>query len=221
MVLLTNDSEHSPRSTFATDEGIHKPLHEQQCVASASQRRRKTKHVSLFDESSNQSFAYVEKVAEDCREKSWYIKADFQNMRAEMQSTIQELQRKDKTMHSPLSKTLKALFNLVSSVDYIVEDLSSIVGANIQQMLSQLYTQGQDSCDLIGLEMHVEGRLRRTAKEHREYTQEVVYDIQKEYQTGLLDEEKVHFELCESCLNYLQAFGLLAQIKVLAQLFAQ
>ncbi|KAL7560983.1 hypothetical protein ACA910_006388 [Epithemia clementina (nom. ined.)] len=218
MVLLTNDSEHSARSTFAADEGIHKPLHEQQCVAFASQRRRKTKRV-LFDESRNRSFVNVEKVAEDCRE-SWYTKADFQAMRAEMQSAIQELRRKDKKMHSQVSQTLQALLKLVSSVDYVVEDPSSIVSAEMQQMLSQLYTEGEDSFALIGLEMHMESKLRRTTKEHREYIQEVVYDIQQEHEAGLLSQDEFHHELRDSCLNYSQAFGLLAQIKARAQLSA-
>ncbi|KAL7560984.1 hypothetical protein ACA910_006389 [Epithemia clementina (nom. ined.)] len=142
-------------------------------------------------------------------------------MRSEMQCTIQELRKKDKSMQGQFSHTLQSLFDLVSKVDFVVEDPSSIVSPEMQQMLSQLYTKGDDSFDLIGLEMHAESRLRRTAKEHREYIQEVVYDVQKEYQEGLLDEEQVHFELRNSCLNYSQAFALLAQIKASAQLVAQ
>ncbi|KAL7560985.1 hypothetical protein ACA910_006391 [Epithemia clementina (nom. ined.)] len=220
MVLLTNDSEHSTRLTFAADEGIHKPLHQQQeCIDSSAQRRRKAKRV-MFDESRNKSFANTERVAKDCR-KSWYTKADFSSMRSEMQCTIQELRKKDKSMQGQFSHILQSLFDLVSKVDFVVEDPSSIVSPEMQQMLSQLYTKGDDSFDLIGLEMHVESRLRRTAKEHREYIQEVVYDVQKEYQEGLLDEEQVHFELRDSCLNYSQAFALLAQIKASAQLVTQ
>ncbi|KAL7560980.1 hypothetical protein ACA910_006386 [Epithemia clementina (nom. ined.)] len=218
MVFLTNDSEHSTCSTFAAKEGLHKPLHHQE-ECTTIRRRRTTKRVQI-DESFNQSFANEERVAEECRE-SWYIKTDFQNMRAELQSTIQELRQKDKKAQSQVSRILKALLDLVTSVDYVVLDPFSIVDAEMQHMLSQLYTSGEDSFDLIGLEMYVESQLRQTVKEHREFIQDVVYDIQKENEAGLLSQEEVHFELRESCLNYSQAFALLAQIKASAQLSAQ
>ncbi|KAL7564673.1 hypothetical protein ACA910_021230 [Epithemia clementina (nom. ined.)] len=217
VLLLSNDSEHSTCSTFTVHQEIHKPLHQQECFQ--TKLSRKSKRVQ-FDESLNQSFANVEQVAEDCRQ-SWYTKQDFNSMRTEMQNTIQQLRKKDKKMQGQVSQPLQALLDLVSSINHVVEDPTSIVSAEMQQRLSQLFTHGEDSFDLIGLEMHIESRLRRTAKEHREYIQEVVYDIQKEQLAGLLSDDEVHFELRDSCLNYSQAFVLLAQIMASAQLSAQ
>ena len=61
-------------------------------------------------------------------------------------------------------------------------------------------------------------RIKEEARARRESIQDVVYDIQNEHDHGLLADDETCTELRECCLNYSQAFCLLAQLQALAQL---
>ncbi|KAL7559797.1 hypothetical protein ACA910_019797 [Epithemia clementina (nom. ined.)] len=118
----------------------------------------------------------------------------------------------------------QALFDVVASVDHVVEDPMSIMTSEVKKMMSLLYKCSDHgvecSClDLIGMELYVDCLTRSDVKERRESIQEVVYDIQNEYKAGLLIDRKAYeVELRDSCLNFSQASGLFAILKAHARL---
>lgn len=183
-----------------------------------------------FDESRNQSYANQERGAEDCHE-TWYSKQEYNQLRSNTAKAVEALRKRNNQMQNdqqemPIRDIIEALLDLVASVNHIVEDASSIMNAEIEPLLSQLYRVRDDnddeysSLDLIGIEMYLENRVRREAKERREAIQDVVYDVQKEYRSGLLDRNGIDDELRESCLYFSQASSLFAQIQAQARLVA-
>ncbi|KAL7559799.1 hypothetical protein ACA910_019798 [Epithemia clementina (nom. ined.)] len=180
-----------------------------------------------FNESQNQSYANKDRTAEECR-ATWYSKQEFIHIRADVTASIQKLkQRQEEQQKSgdlSFQDIQQALFDVVASVDYVVEDPMSIMTSEVKKMMSLLYKYSDhgDECsslDLIGLELYVDGRARCDVKERRESIQEVVYDVQNEYKAGLLsDPQAYEVELRDSCFNFSQASGLFAMLKAHARL---
>ncbi|KAL7564677.1 hypothetical protein ACA910_021233 [Epithemia clementina (nom. ined.)] len=223
---LSCDYGNSSFSSFTVDNGDSKFLDQQVCFVEVdySPQRRRTFQKLRFEESLNQIHECLGRTVEDCHEL-WYTGDDYDRMRANRAETIQELRKMDNKQaldnKRSFSSILEDMLGLVSSLNYVVEDATSIMNAKIQKKLSQLYRLDDDiSLELIGLEPHIQGELRRVAREHRGQVQDVVYEIQEEKRRGLWSDDKIHDELRDSCLCYSQAFGLLAQLLARAQVLA-
>ena len=183
-----------------------------------------------FDERYNQIFVNHGRYAEDCHE-TWYDEDDYDDMRAYNRFVMAHFQRQEpnerpqeedaKNMLPNQATILRSLFYVVTSIRYEVGDVTSILSPALSNQLTALYTGSSNAAmELIGLELHVDKRLKQEAQARREAIQEVVYDVQKEYDRGLWTDEELQRELRDCCLNHSQAFGLFAQLQALAQLGA-
>ncbi|KAL7559798.1 hypothetical protein ACA910_019797 [Epithemia clementina (nom. ined.)] len=189
-----------------------------------SRKRSRKVH---FDESQNKTYATKDRTAEEYR-ATWYSKQEYTQIRANFRKSIQKMKQQQEEQQSAGDLSFQdihqALFDVVASVDHVVEDPMSIMTSEVKKMMSLLYKCSDHgvecSClDLIGMELYVDCLTRSDVKERRESIQEVVYDIQNEYKAGLLIDRKAYeVELRDSCLNFSQASGLFAILKAHARL---
>ena len=210
-----DDSVHSTGSTIRTTAASSKSF------GSSSTRTIPNKKRVRFDERYNQSFANHDRYAEDCHE-TWYDQDDYDDMRAYNRMLVARLQRQEEPQDkNDAIEILRSTLHLVKSIRHVVDDATTILTPVVSKQLATLYTGSDAALELIGLELHVDKRLKQEARIRREAIQDVVYDIQTEHDRGLfLNNEELQCELRDCCLNYSQALGLFAQLQALAQLAA-
>jgi hypothetical protein len=211
MISLTNDSQHS---TVSVQEPIKQPL---SSLDGAKSQSPSTKRVH-FNESSNMTHSNKQRCAEDCHE-TWCTRQEYKQFRSESKDIIFSVSMmEDEKDQDSFSGVLKAIFEAVTDIDVVLEDASPIA-LDLEQKLAALYTVAGD-LDLIGLEFNIAGFIKSESKKRRFALQEVVAEIQGEYEQGLWSEAEVAQEYRESCCNYSQACCLFAQLLAKAQLKA-
>jgi hypothetical protein len=211
MIALTNDSQHS---SVSVQEPIKQSLSP---LGAATSQSPSTKRV-YFNESANVEFSNTQRCAEDCHE-TWYTRQDYKEFRADSKDIIFSVSMiDDENDPDSFSGVLKALFEAVSDMNVVLEDASSIANG-LEQKLVALYTVAGD-LDLIGLEFNISGFIKSESKQRRLALQEVVAEIQGEYDQGLWSDAEVAQEYQESCCNYSQACCLFGQLLAKAQLHA-
>lgn len=211
VALLTNDSQHSTVSIAEPVKQSLSPLGASKCQSPSTKRVH-------FNESANEAFSNTQRCAEDCHE-TWYARQEYKQFRAESKDIIFSVSMmEDENDQDSFSGVLKAIFQAVTDIDVVLEDASSIAN-ELEQKLAALYTVAGD-LDLIGLEFNIAGFIKSESKKRRFALQQVVAEIQSEYDQGLWSDAEVAQEYKESCCNYSQACCLFAQLLAKAQLKA-
>ncbi|KAL7559791.1 hypothetical protein ACA910_019791 [Epithemia clementina (nom. ined.)] len=205
---------------MAIDQSVNRPLHQEEKETKQAFSGTRAKKRVRIDESQNQQHVIHKRAFADMRE-TWYTNEEYELMRSRFYKAILDFKKRSSHQDEmSYSNILRALFELVASVEYIVDDPKSILNDDIQRKLALLYTQEEMSIELIGLESYVVSRVRREARERRDAVQEVVFDVQNEYNAGLLDDDDFSNELRDSCLNFSQACGLFAQLQAQVRLIS-
>ena len=185
----------------------------------------------------------------DCQ-GTWYTLANYTAMVTEFRQTLDHAVRRERRRRSArrrcptqqednpermdpsscaalFSETLERLLNVITPIDYVLENASILMTPEIETYLSTLYqsttkrhtaassSSSKDKVDdtLVGLEFYFPlGILRRECKKRRTLMQLVVQDIQREHRQGLWpNDSEYDQELHDSCRNYSQTFTLFAQ----------
>eukprot|EP00523_Entomoneis_sp_CCMP467_P005918 CAMPEP_0168734044 /NCGR_PEP_ID=MMETSP0724-20121128/8607_1 /TAXON_ID=265536 /ORGANISM="Amphiprora sp., Strain CCMP467" /LENGTH=226 /DNA_ID=CAMNT_0008781129 /DNA_START=186 /DNA_END=866 /DNA_ORIENTATION=- len=222
-MIITNDSTHS------TIAAVDAPLKEPKFPSFESLTGRDGKRHVVFDEDCNEYF-------EDCRDAScweadgkeecWYSKKDYQEFRAELRETVYsciEEQRvgNDDSKNRPFYAAVRQLYLTCRRVDYILHDASLLINEKnrhfqSEQDLARIF-DSEEAMELIGMEEQIITSIKQDLRQQRDAVQDVVYDIQCEYNRGLWSLTEMAVEMQESCLNHSQSSGLFAQLMARAQ----
>mmetsp|Transcript_9242 Transcript_9242/g.19938 ORF Transcript_9242/g.19938 Transcript_9242/m.19938 type:complete len:233 (+) Transcript_9242:126-824(+) len=172
--------------------------------------------------------------------KTWYGTSDYKSFRAEVKkvlSTFKEEAEKDYAKNMFLV-ILEDLYDTVRSIDYVVKGdcmniltdeqkhnvlnlFKTIKGPKVQKASTSIHYSDFDHLLLIGLEFHAVPHITREAQTERENIQDVVDEVQGEYERGLWDNQDLFIsELRDSCVNFSQASTLFGQFLARAQLEA-
>ncbi|KAL7569594.1 hypothetical protein ACA910_009564 [Epithemia clementina (nom. ined.)] len=169
----------------------------------------------------------------DCYD-TWYSASEYRAIQAQVKRVLLDAKKSLKREEQENSRRrhggdasintksiLRELMDLTSQVNYGLRSVSKLVTPSVHQKLELLYQyelqndQYEDSW--IGLESFLQPYLQEEALQRMESINEVVSDIQAEYNYHLWSDAEVETELCDSCRNFSQALGLLAQFLAMAQ----
>jgi hypothetical protein len=203
MIPTIDDSTHSVASTFTVEVPIKEYISLSSKAQSPSRKVR-------FNERRNQHFASSERAAEDCQ-KNWYTSKDYKQFR----SNVRRVVSNDK-----FSNAIEEIYEAACAVDFICDDATDLLTPELEQKLVQLFKSSDNSLDFLGVEHKDAVLVKKDAANRRVNLQDVVREIQTEFDCGLWGEEEVDEELRDSCLNFSQIACLFPQLLAKAQLAA-
>uniref|UniRef100_A0A7S3DRT0 Uncharacterized protein n=1 Tax=Entomoneis paludosa TaxID=265537 RepID=A0A7S3DRT0_9STRA len=157
-------------------------------------------------------------------DNAWFRDADYKRFRAHVKKVIAKFKEEAESDQAKnlFMVILEDLYDTVRSIDYVVKgNVMKILTPEQQHNVLNLFKACGPEADLIGLEFHVVTNITVEAQRERENIQEVVDDIQGEYERGLWEtSDSFCQELRDSCLNFSQASTLFARFMAQAQLEA-
>ena len=183
----------------------------------------------------NQNVYHEDKVRtslNECR-STWFTDQEYKTIACEARLIKLEYQMKlfnllrareqgqEDNENSPaivyFSAVLSDLLRLSSTINFVVDDVSRLLTPQIEEKLRLLYVERSDKgdnyrFDWVGLECFILDSLRSESKSRYESIQEVVSDIEAEYNFNLWTTAEMEDELRDSCRNFSQAHGLMAQL---------
>ena len=139
------------------------------------------------------------------RSHSWYSSSDYRKFRACFARDLSRLKT------SKRSTALVDLYSLCCGVSYKLSDVSEVVSADFNTVATAF--QHAHNSTSLGFESKVTRISNSETGDRAEAIQDVVQDIQQEYDEGEWDvEEDYAEELRECCMAFSQADCLFAQI---------
>ncbi|KAL7556044.1 hypothetical protein ACA910_015759 [Epithemia clementina (nom. ined.)] len=155
--------------------------------------------------------------------QTWYSEEDYEKMRDNIRRLVEEAlvgtQGNDEPANILHILILHALLEGAKQVNYVLDDASQL--KNVSNKLTHLYSRKTGgSFEYIGLERYLSRAVSTDSRERRRSIQEVVSDIQSEFQLGLWSEQDLGKEYHDCCRHISQPQILFAQLVARAQLKA-
>lgn len=192
-----------------------------------TRRKRRLQHRSVrFDEGMNQEHQYYSSeqessgsdIADGHFSDLWYQDSDFCRFKQENEEIIKRVLQEEKWNEESWSfyKTLRVLYSISSEIEYELDDAFAVMCPKQQLLLKQLshlhHKNANAAPDTIGLEKCFVPCIKKDLETRVEALQDVVAEIQSEYDQGFWSDAQLVAELRECCRNYSQAPCLFAQL---------
>ena len=189
-------------------------------------RKRRLQHHSVrFDEGMNQEYRYYTSGSDTAANSHhlsdddlWYQDSDFCRFKQENKEIIKRVLQEEKWNEESWSfyKTLRVLYSISSEIEYELDDAFAVMCPKQQLLLKQLshlhHKNANAAPDTIGLEKSFVPCIKKDLEKRVEALQDVVAEIQSEYDQGFWSDAQLVAELRECCRNYSQAPCLFAQL---------
>ena len=228
MILPTDDTssceEHSTRVNDSSSAQIMKQLSSLPLDRDQTKRQRKPppKKKVCIDESEN----ILVHSDDSCRSpeevrQTWYTRDELASFGHECYELVQREKRRTNTHRNEEDATFSKMMVHVQQhfqrPFYGVDNVRDILTPELEELMEQLYASETNE-NLLGLECYIANFVRQGTMRRRDLMYDLVLDLQKDFDNGLLlSEDELAEELFEASRKYSQTGRLMAQLLAIAR----